>query len=126
VIAHIIVAEIRRQERATRRNPMIRDNDPNTFAQACLDTRVGGLDPKRVAEAHRRNDPDVLLDCPGTCLKSIERDASMGGFPRFHGILVTYDAPNDFVLVRGHGSPVSPTCVWTGTVAEYRGMWQVD
>jgi hypothetical protein len=105
---------------------MIRNDDPTTFRIAFMDTPLGGPDPLRVAEAHRRNDPDVLLDCPGTCLKSRERDPKTGGFPRCHGRLVTHDAAKDHVLVRGHGSPVSPACVWTGTVAEYRTMWQVD
>jgi hypothetical protein len=104
---------------------MQRNDTPEAFREACLATPIGGPDPKRVAEAHRLNDPDVLLDCPGTCLKSIEREPR-GYFPLHHGILVTYNEPNDYVLVRGHSSPVSPACVWSGTVDEYRAMWRVD
>jgi len=105
---------------------MIRNDDPVAFREAWLDTPSGGPNKERVAEAHRLNDPNVLLDCPGTCLKSIERDASSGGFPKHCGMLVTYDEKTDYVLVRGHNSPVSPACVWTGTVSEYRAMWEVD
>ena len=105
---------------------MIRNNDPKAFREACAATRIGGPDPLRVAHAHKVNDPDVLLDCPGTCLKSRERDPQSGHFPKFHGVLVTCDEGIDYVLVRGHSSPVSPACVWTGTVAEYEAMWKVD
>jgi hypothetical protein len=104
---------------------MIRNDDPAAFREACLNTPFGGPDPKRVAEAHKRNDPDVLIDCPGTCLKSVDRDGPHG-FPKHHGVLVTYDLKTNYVLVRGHGSPVSPACTWTGTVDEYRVMWRVD
>jgi hypothetical protein len=105
---------------------MQRNDDPKTFTEACMNTPIGGPDPKRVLWAHAINDPDVLLDCPGTCLKSIERDPQSGYFPKHHGILVTYSEKLDYVLVRGHSSPVSPACVWTGTVAEYKAMWKVD
>jgi hypothetical protein len=104
---------------------MLCHNDETRWYQARLDTPLGGPDPLRVAEAHRRNDPDVLLDCPGTCLKSRKREGAHG-FPTHHGILVAYDAARDHVLVRGHGDLVSPRCVWEGTVADYRATWEVD
>lgn len=105
---------------------MNRNDDPTAFREACYDTPITGLDRTRLAEAERRDDPSLLLDCPGVCLKSRERDPKMGGFPKHHGILVRYDEKTDYVLVRGHNSPVSPACTWTGTVSEYRAMWEVD
>jgi hypothetical protein len=105
---------------------MIRSDDPKVFHEAWLDTPLGGPSKERLAEAERRDDPSLLLDCPGVCLKSRERDPQSGYFPKHHGILVRYDEKTDYVLVRGHNSPVSPACTWTGTVSEYRTMWQVD
>lgn len=99
--------------------------DKEAFFRACLDTPLGGAPAALVAEAHRRRDPSLLLSAPGTCVKSKERE-TRNGFPKHHGILVTYDENTDYVLVRGHNSPVSPACVWTGTVGEYLAMWEVD
>lgn len=104
---------------------MLCNEDPQAFYQAYMDTPLGGPDTALVGEAHRRGDPTILLSAPGTCLKSREREGRHG-FPKHHGILVTYDAKTDYVLVRGHNSCVSPACVWTGTVAEYLAMWEVD
>lgn len=104
---------------------MVRNDDPLVFNEAFLDTPFGP-NRERLAEAHRARDPSLLLDCPGTCVKTIELDRDKGGFPKHCGILVTYDEKTNYVLVRGHNSPVSPACVWTGTVAEYRAMWVVD
>lgn len=93
--------------------------------EAYLDTPL--IVPQdRVAEAHRRRDPNVLRDVAGVCVKSRERDPVRGGFPARTGKLVLHDASRDYVVVRGYGDAVSPRFVWAGTVAEYDAAWEVD
>lgn len=102
--------------------------DEQVWFRAYMETPFSVPDD-RVADAHSYNDPNRLLDVPGVCVKSKEReDRRILGLrmPKHHGKLVTYDEGADSVLIRGHGTPVSPKCVWTGTVSEYRRMWEVD
>ena len=79
-----------------------------------------------VREAHRLNDPNLLLDLPSVCVKSKEKEPS-SMFPKVTGVLVKHDRKKDYVLVRSHtDGVVCPLCVWEGTVAEYEAMWEVD
>lgn len=82
-----------------------------------------GVPPDRVEEAERIGGPNELLDVPGVCVKTYEKDNHIG-FPKHCGVLVSYSEGK--VVVRGHGSVVSPKCVWIGTADEYRKMWEVD
>jgi len=105
---------------------MKRNDSQIDWYAACLETPFrGDAYERRVGEAHRKRDPSLLLDLPGVCLKSIATEGPHG-FPEHTGILVSYDAKSDQVLVRGHNSAASPPCTWTGTVAEYLAMWEVD
>jgi len=60
---------------------------------------------------------------PGNCVKSNERDPSSGGFPKYHGRLLSY---GDECVVLGHNSPVSEPFIWKGTNQEYHQTWVVD
>ena len=99
---------------------MERIDDEAKWQEAFLDTPLG-LPENRVDQAHAAGDPNLLLDVPGTCLKSREKD---GPWPKHCGVLVRYS--ENEVVVRGHGSIVSPKCLWVGTADEYRRMWEVD
>lgn len=98
------------------------------FHKAWLDTPLRGPDyHNRVAAAHCAHDPSLLLDLPGVCVKSKEKDPRMMGLPKVTGVLIEHDRDKDYVLVRSHGDGiVCPLCVWEGTVAEYEAMWEVD
>jgi len=77
---------------------------------------------------------------PGNHVKSREIDTDGSDFPKYHGILVRYDAwaptfvgvvggndINGCVIVRSIGTPVSrPGTFWIGTTYEYHQMWEVD
>lgn len=102
---------------------MQRNDDEKVWYQAYLDTAF--VDEVRMKNATH---PDQLLDMPGVALKSTSRHmaAPMSGFPEHFGKLVSYDEAGDQVVVRSHGAPGDPRCVWTGTVRQYIDMWIVD
>jgi hypothetical protein len=102
--------------------------DETQWYQAYLDTPFS-IPKDRVDAAHQACDPNMLLDVPGVCVRSKEREAKSPSFPKHHGKLVKYDAEArhvEQVVVRGHGTPVSPRAIWVGSIASYRDMWEVD
>jgi hypothetical protein len=102
--------------------------DEAQWIEAYLDTPIG-VPQDRVAAAHAACDPNKLIDVPGVCVKSKARDAKPPSFPKHHGKLVKYDPEArhvEQVVVRGHGTPVSPKVVWVGSIASYEDMWEVD
>jgi len=94
------------------------NEDPAAFHAAWRDTVLG---PKLAGLTREQ----ALLTL-GACVKSLERQ-SAHGWPKHHGILVSYDQDADRVVVRTHDDDViEPRRVWTGTVAEYHECWEVD
>lgn len=90
-----------------------------------LDTPFS-VPPERVARAHKRHDPDDLLDVPGVHLKSRELDSS--GWPAVYGKLASYDEDKDQAVVLSKPDCLNDNlkCIWVGTVSEYTRMWKVD
>lgn len=69
--------------------------------------------------------PQEAAKHSGCCVKTRERDAGTG-FPTMTGVLVSYDADADRVVVRGYGDFVSPCFVWEGSVRQYLSTWECD
>lgn len=95
---------------------MKRSDDAAAFVNAELDTPVDR------PGSHGITDPAAAERTPGCCVMTRERDAV--GFPKHHGILVTY-AP-ELVVVRSHGWRNEERCVWTGTAEQYHQDWECD
>jgi len=106
---------------------MQKNEDPQAFVEAYMDTPFQGPDFHRIAADAEH--PDDIIMVPGVCLKSKER--AKKGWPMYTGILVSADKKENKVTVRSHnlnvvdGEKAKP-CVWTGTVQQYVEMWIVD
>jgi len=94
--------------------------DVALWSEAWLDT------PIRTAATHgkslSRSDAGKL---PGNAVKTKER-APNSVWPKWLGVLVSFDREKDSVLVRSHAEDAPPRWVWRGTVAEYCAAWEVD
>lgn len=96
--------------------------DNAAFNRAYLDTPFD-IPAGRVRRAHRRHDPDDLLDVPGVCVKARRLD---GGPFLLTGKLVSHSAAAVVVRSRPAGFNGDLKCVWEGTAAQYASMWTVD
>jgi hypothetical protein len=74
---------------------------------------------------------EAAMRLPGCHVKSKERN---GQWPKFFGILVTYDVDTDRVVVRSKNLPpmtelfpdTNGKAIWVGTLADYHATWDCD
>jgi hypothetical protein len=94
--------------------------DETEYAEAVLDTPL--------SSPHNPESREEAMTIPGCHLKSKEIDkASLSRWPRYFGVLTSYDVTNDKVVVVSKTPHVDgKRTVWTGTIAEYTAMWLCD